>query len=100
MGLLSGILTLPLAPVRGVIALGKIIQEQVEQELHSPAAIRARLEDIEDRRRRGLITDEEAGHEEQAVLDEIERTRAVGAGGLGVPGSAAGVGRNGGGSQP
>lgn len=98
MGLLTGILTLPLAPVRGVVALGKIIQEQVEQELHSPAAIRARLEEIEDRHQRGLISDEEARRAEEAVLDDIQRTRAAG-GGISAP-DAVGVGRNGGARQP
>lgn len=73
MGLISGILTLPFAPVRGVVAVGELIERQVEEELYSPAAIRARLEQIEDQRQQGRITDEEADQAEQDVLAQIEQ---------------------------
>jgi len=43
MGLLSFIVTLPLAPVRGVISLAELIQRQVEEELHNPASARRAL---------------------------------------------------------
>ena len=38
---------LPLLPVRGFVRLGTLIQEQVEQEMASPARIRRQLEDVE-----------------------------------------------------
>jgi hypothetical protein len=73
MGILSGILTLPFAPIRGVVAVGELIQRQAEQELYSPTAIRARLEEIDDQRRQGLITDEEADQAQEAILAQIEQ---------------------------
>ena len=63
MGLLSFIVTLPLQPVKGVISLAELIQRQVEEEMHNPAAIRRALEELEEARARGDITAEE---EEQA----------------------------------
>lgn len=45
--LISGTLGLPLLPVRGVLALARTIQQQAEQELASPAALRRRLEAVE-----------------------------------------------------
>ncbi len=80
MGLITFILTLPLAPVRGVVAIGEIIREQVEQEMYSPAAIRAELEDIQRRHDEGLISDEEEARAEQAVLDRLTGGRSTGPG--------------------
>jgi len=45
--LISGTLGLPLLPLRGVLALARTIQQQAEQELTSPAALRRRLEAVE-----------------------------------------------------
>lgn len=71
MGVVTFVLTLPLAPVRGVVAIGEIIRAQVEQEMYGPMAIRARLEEIQRQREQGLIGEEEAAHAEQEVLDRL-----------------------------
>lgn len=80
MGLVTIILTLPFAPVRGVIAVGEIIRQQVEQELYSPAAIRARLEELQRRREEGLISEEEEARAQQEILDRLIDRRSTGAG--------------------
>jgi hypothetical protein len=69
MGLVSNILLWPLAPVRGVIALGELIQRRVEQEMHNPAATRRQLEALQEARERGEISSED---EEQAQDEIIE----------------------------
>ena len=69
MGLVSAILSLPLAPVRGVIWLGELIQDQVEQQLQSPAAVRRDLEEIDDAATAGRLSEEERKQAQQAVLD-------------------------------
>ncbi|MEV6335377.1 gas vesicle protein GvpG [Nocardia vinacea] len=69
MGLVSAILTLPLAPVRGVIWLGELIQDQVEQQLQSPAAVRRDLEEIDAAAAAGHLSEEEQKQAQQAVLD-------------------------------
>ncbi|UYP18969.1 gas vesicle protein GvpG [Rhodococcus sp. Z13] len=71
MGLVSSLLTLPLAPVKGVLWLGQVIQEQVEQQLHDPATIRRELEEIDEAARAGRITPEEKQAAEQAVLNRM-----------------------------
>lgn len=74
MGLVSFIVTLPLAPVRGVISLAELIQRQVEDELHSPASARRALEELEDARAAGEISAEEEKQAQQAVLDRMTGT--------------------------
>lgn len=71
MGLLTSLLTLPLAPVKGVIWLGEVIQEQVEQQLHDPANVRRELEELEDAERAGKISKEEKDEAQQAVLNRM-----------------------------
>lgn len=73
MGLLSAIVSLPLAPVRGVIWLGEVIQDQVDQQLHDPANIRRELDDIDRAAAAGQLSDEEHRRAQQEVLDRMIR---------------------------
>ncbi|MGG7102350.1 gas vesicle protein GvpG [Rhodococcus sp. 24CO] len=75
MGVLSFIITLPLAPVRGVISLAELIQQQVEDELHNPASARRALEELEEARAAGEITAEEEQQAQQVILDDMAATR-------------------------
>jgi hypothetical protein len=73
MGLLSWIVGLPVAPVRGVVALGRVIHRQVEQEIHDPASVRRRLEEAEEARAEGEMSEvEEAEIQREAVRSVIE----------------------------
>jgi len=74
-GLFSGIVLLPLAPVRGVIRLAEVIQEQVERELRNPAHTRRKLEELEEARDRGDISAEEERQQQKEILkDRIKPT--------------------------
>lgn len=77
MGLVSFLLTLPvsgpLAPVRGVIWFGELIQDQVDQELHDPASVRRELEEAAEARAAGEITAEEEAAVERDALDRVTR---------------------------
>lgn len=66
--MLGAILGLPFAPVRMVIWLGETIQQQVEEEMHSPAAARRDLEEIERAREAGEISAEEEAEAQRRVL--------------------------------
>ena len=55
MGLIMGLLTLPLAPVRGTVWLAERIQEQAERELYDESAIRTGLLEIEHARATGEL---------------------------------------------
>jgi len=78
-GLISSILTLPFLPVKGVIKLGEVIQQQVEQELTSPMAIHAQLEELERQREAGLISEEEEAEAQQEILGRLIGGQATGA---------------------
>ncbi|MEU0567005.1 gas vesicle protein GvpG [Nonomuraea sp. NPDC005983] len=68
MGLISILFGWPVAPLRGVIRLGEVIQEQVEREMRDPVVVRRRLEEIERARAAGQISEEEEALEMQEVL--------------------------------
>jgi hypothetical protein len=71
MGLITGLLTLPLAPVRGVAWLGERILEQAEQQMYDPVAIRRELSEVERARADGLLSDEEAADLENELLSRM-----------------------------
>ena len=56
MGLLTGLLTLPLAPVRGVVWLAGQIEQEAQRQWSDPADVRARIEHAEEAYCRGEIT--------------------------------------------
>jgi gas vesicle protein GvpG len=78
-GLITGLLTLPLAPVRGTVWLAERIQEQAEAELYDEDAIRAQLMDIEAAREAGEISEEEATQAEDQLLERLIAAREMGA---------------------
>lgn len=78
MGLITGLLTLPLAPVRGTVWLAERLQEQAENELYDENAIRAQLMEIEEAREAGDISEEEATLAEDALVERLIAARAMG----------------------
>lgn len=78
MGLISGLLTLPLAPLRGVVAAAEQVRAQAEEEFYDPVRIRAQLEDLQRRRDEGTIEDEEATAWEDELVERliVSRDRA------------------------
>jgi hypothetical protein len=68
MGVVSNILLWPLAPVRGVIALGELIQRRVDEEMRNPAMARKQLEELEDARNRGEMSAEEETRAQKEIL--------------------------------
>ncbi|BCN44373.1 gas vesicle protein GvpG [Prescottella equi] len=81
MGLFSAIFGLPLAPVRGVVWIGEVVRRQVEEETTSPAAMRRDLEAIEEGRRSGEISEDEATQAEDEILHRVTRRRDAGGSG-------------------
>lgn len=68
MGLFSAIFLAPLLPVRGVIKLAEVIQQQVEGEMNNPARRREQLEQLEEMRQRGEISEEEEKEAQAQIL--------------------------------
>jgi cytochrome c-type biogenesis protein CcmI len=75
-GLITGLLTLPLAPVRGTVWLAERIQEQAEAEFYDENVIRARLMEIDAAREAGEIGEEEATRAEDELIERLIAARA------------------------
>jgi hypothetical protein len=77
MGLISGLLTLPLAPVRGVVWVAEALQEQAEDELHDESAIRAGLLELDAARQAGELDEHEIAEAEDALIERLMAIRRV-----------------------
>jgi len=76
MGLLSSLLTLPLAPVRGTVWVAGQVLDEAEREFYDVGKIRRQLDDVSQARDRGEISDDEADElEESLVARLIEANR-------------------------
>ena len=71
MGLVTGLLGLPLLPVRGVTWLAEQILEQAEEQYYDPARIRAQLEQVDEARRSGELSEEECVEIENELLQRL-----------------------------
>ncbi|MFA1543592.1 gas vesicle protein GvpG [Actinomadura monticuli] len=78
MGLFSGLVTLPLAPVKGVVWLAETLTEQAEAQLYDPGRIAAEMQQIADEAAAGEITDEEAAAREEELIQRLNEGRARG----------------------
>ncbi|MEU6138566.1 gas vesicle protein GvpO [Nocardioides sp. NPDC047086] len=77
MGLITQLLTLPIAPVRGVVWVAEQIRDEAESQYFDPAIIQAALEDVDARREAGLLTEEEAADLEALVGCPAEGVTAI-----------------------
>ncbi|WP_043621001.1 gas vesicle protein GvpG [Nonomuraea candida] len=70
MGLLGTLFTWPVSvPIKTLIRLGELIQDQVDRETHNPATVRRKLEEIEAMRQAGEISEEE----ERVAVEQVLR---------------------------
>jgi len=75
MGLLTGLLTLPLAPVRGVAWLAEVIAEEAAYEQELLESPEQALADLEAARAAGEITEEEFAAREGELIDAMLAAR-------------------------
>ncbi|HEU5030531.1 gas vesicle protein GvpG [Actinomadura sp. NPDC048394] len=78
MGLFTGLVTLPLAPVRGVVWLAEVLTEQAEQQLYDPGRIAAEMQQIADEVAAGEIGEDEAAAREEELIARLHEGRARG----------------------
>jgi Gas vesicle protein G len=79
-GLFTGLLTLPLAPVRGVAWIGQVVAEEAAREqarLNSPERALAELEAA---RAAGELTEEDFAAREAELVDALIAARLEGSG--------------------
>lgn len=74
MGILSGLIGLPLAPLRGTVWVAEQIRDEADKQFHDPAAIRRQLEQIADARRAGTIDEDEADSAERELVARLIRS--------------------------
>jgi len=70
-GLFTGLLTFPLAPVRGTVWIAERLLEEAERELNDPAAIERRLAEAEAAHERGELSDDELADVEDELLRRL-----------------------------
>ncbi|WP_026413460.1 gas vesicle protein GvpG [Actinomadura oligospora] len=71
MGLFTGLVTLPLAPVRGVVWLAEVLQEQAEAQLYDPGRIAAEMQAVADAVAAGEMTEDEAAEAEERLIARL-----------------------------
>lgn len=71
MGLITGIVGLPVAPLRGVIAVAEHLLEQAEDEFYDPVRIREQLAAVDRMRQDGTLDDDEATAWEDELVERL-----------------------------
>lgn len=72
MGLVTGLLTLPLAPVRGTFWVLDQVVTTAERQAYDPEPVRAQLAALVAQYEEGHISDEEFDRREDELLDRLE----------------------------
>jgi len=70
-GLISGIFTAPLAPIKGVVWIAEQVHDQAMQELYDPDSIQRALDQVQLDREMGVIDDDEADRREDELLERL-----------------------------
>jgi hypothetical protein len=78
MGLLSGLLTLPLAPVNGVVWVARRLVDYAEREVFGEEAIRGALEDLDAEHAAGRISEAERDEAERQLMARLASRRQPG----------------------
>lgn len=76
MGLITGLLGLPVAPLRGTVWVAEQVLQQAEEEFYDPARIKAQLEDVDRARAAGELSDEEATALEDELVERLLVSRS------------------------
>jgi hypothetical protein len=82
MGLITEVLLLPFAPVRGSLWTVRQVLAEAERQYYDPAVVRAELARLEQRLEAGEIGEEEFDRLEDELLDRLETSarRSTGTG--------------------
>jgi len=71
MDLVSELVVLPLAPLRALLAVARVLEEEAEQERHDPARVRREIEHIEEAQSSREISDQAAEEEKQDAVSRL-----------------------------
>ncbi|RNM12705.1 gas vesicle protein GvpG [Nocardioides pocheonensis] len=70
-GVVTGLVTWPLAPVRGAVWVAEQVQAEAERQWYDPARIQRELEDVSARRSAGDLSDAEADLLEEELVQRL-----------------------------
>jgi hypothetical protein len=76
LGLFTGLLTLPLAPVRGVVWIAEVLEQEAERELAQMQSPERALADLEAAEAAGEISAEEFADRRRELMDRLIAARA------------------------
>ncbi|MGZ5416917.1 MAG: gas vesicle protein GvpG [Nocardioides sp.] len=76
MGLITGLLGLPVAPLRGAVWAAEQVRQQAEEEFYDPARIKAQLEEVDRARSAGELSDDEATAIEDELVERLLVSRS------------------------
>jgi len=73
MDLVTMTVGLPFAPLKGLLALARVLEEEGEKELYSPNRVRRELEEIEEEQSDQALSDEDAEARKQEAVTRLVR---------------------------
>lgn len=77
MGLFTGLLTLPLAPVRGVVWIAEQVVDELDRQLYDEDNIRRELLQLELEYEDGMIGEEERQMKEQELMERLSMSQGA-----------------------
>ena len=70
-GVVTGLVTWPLAPVRGVVWVAEQVQAEAERQWYDPARIQRELDEVAARRAAGDLSDQDADLLEEELVQRL-----------------------------
>jgi hypothetical protein len=77
-GLFAGLLTLPLAPVRGVVSLAQMLEAEAYRQWTDPARIRSQLAEVDEAFQAGRLTEDERTEQQNELIARLMAGRRRG----------------------
>jgi hypothetical protein len=71
MDLTTVTLGLPLLPLKGLLAVARLLEEEAERELHDPSRVRRQLEDVEAAEAADELPEEEGAKKKEEILQHL-----------------------------
>ncbi|GAB0104290.1 hypothetical protein JMUB6875_32640 [Nocardia sp. JMUB6875] len=73
--MIGTLLSLPVLPVKAVVAIARVIADEADRQLYSPSSIRRELDELQRRRAAGEMDEDEYREAEQRVLNRALHRR-------------------------
>ncbi|HIW99944.1 MAG TPA: gas vesicle protein GvpG [Candidatus Nesterenkonia stercoripullorum] len=71
MGLISSLVTAPFAPLRGTVWVAEQVKNEAERQYYDPGSIRRQLTEVEEARRTGALSEDEAARMEKELVSRL-----------------------------